>query len=194
MLSFRLPRATAALALLPLLAAAPAVASAQTFPTADPVIKRLWALGMDSSRVQEFAQVLLDSVGPRLSGTPLQKNANDWVVKTYTGWGISAKNEQVGTWRGWRRGHSHIDLRTPRVRTLEGTMLAYSPGTGGQAVEAPVIILPRFADTTAFVRWLPEARGKLVLVSAPMPTCRPVENWAANATPAVKAKHGRPVA
>jgi carboxypeptidase Q len=169
------------------LACAPAL-QAQTFPTADPVIKRMWALGMDSSRVQSLAQVLLDSLGPRLSGTPLQKNANDWLVKTYESWGIPARNEQVGTWRGWRRGHSHIDLRTPRVRSLEGTMLGYSPGTGGKAIEAPAIVLPRFADTAAFVRWLPEARGKLVLVSAPMPTCRPVENWTANATPAGKAR------
>jgi carboxypeptidase Q len=53
-------------------------------------------------------------------------------VQTYASWGIEAKNERVGTWRGWRRGHSHIDLVTPRVRSLEGTMLAYSPGTGRQ--------------------------------------------------------------
>ncbi len=168
--------------------AAPAYLPAQTFPTEDPVIKRLWALGMDSSRVQQLAQVFLDSLGPRLSGTPQQRAANDWVVKTYTDWGITARNEQVGTWRGWRRGHSHIDLRTPRVRSLEGTMLAYSPGTGGQPVEAEAIVLPRFADSAEFVRWLPQARGKFVLVSAPLPTCRPVENWTANATPEVKAR------
>lgn len=166
---------------------APSLA-AQTFPSNDPVIKRIWALGMDSSHVQSLAQVLLDSIGPRLSGTPLQKNGNDWLVKTYASWGIPAKNEQVGTWRGWRRGTSHIDLISPRVRSLEATMLAYSPGTGGQPIEAQAIVLPRFADTAAFVRWLPQARGKLVLVSAPMPTCRPVENWTENATPEVKAR------
>jgi flagellar biosynthesis protein FliQ len=37
-----------------------------------------------------------------------------------------------------------------------------------KAITAPAIVLPRFADSAAFVRWLPEARGKLVLVSAPM--------------------------
>ena len=162
--------------------------AAQTHTTDDAVIRRLWTLGMDSSRVQALAQVLLDSIGPRMSGTAGQKASNDWLVQTYQRWGIEAKNEQVGTWRGWRRGTSHIDLLTPRVRSLEGTMLAYSPGTGGRAVTAPAIILPRFADSTEFVRWLPQARGKYVLVSAPMPTCRPVENWAANATPEVKAR------
>ncbi len=182
------PLAAAAAFALSALTLATAPLAAQSFPTDDPVIRRLWTLGMDSSRVQSLGQVLLDSLGPRMSGTPNQKAANDWLVQTYASWGIEAKNERVGTWRGWRRGHSHIDLVTPRVRSLEGTMLAYSPGTGGQAITAPAVVLPRFADSAAFVRWLPEARGKLVLVSAPMPTCRPVENWTANAEPAVKAR------
>src|SRR5262249_20363336 len=48
------------------------------------------------------------------------------------------------------------------------------------------IILPRFPDSTAFVKWLPQAKGKLVLVAAPQPTCRPSDDWTANATPASK--------
>lgn len=161
---------------------------AQTFPTDDPVIQRLWRLGMDSSRAMALGQVLLDSLGPRLTGTAMQKQANDWMVKQYTAWGVSAKNEQVGTWRGWRRGHSHIDLLTPRVRTLEATMLAYSPGTGGRDLVAPTVILPLFPDSLAFQRWLPQAKGKLVLVSPPQPTCRPTDNWATHATPASRAR------
>jgi hypothetical protein len=158
--------------------------AAQTFPTSDPVIRRIWTLGMDSSQTYRLSQVLFDSLGPRLMGAPNLKAAQDWLVKTYQSWGIDAKNEQYGTWRGWRRGYSHIDLVEPRVRSLEGTMVGYSPGTGGKDLVATTIILPRFADSNAFARWLPRARGKLVLVSAPMPTCRPPEDWAENATPA----------
>jgi hypothetical protein len=171
-----------------LLAARVTPALAQTFPTDDPVIKRIWAIGMDSSHTEQLAHVLFDSIGPRLTGTPLHKAANDWLVSTYKRWGIPARNEQVGTWRGWRRGWSHIDLVAPRVRTLEGTMLGYSPGTNGKPLTASTIILPRFADSTEFVKWLPQAKGKLVLVSAPMPSCRPTEDWAQNATPASNAR------
>ena len=161
-----------------------ATAPAQTFPTKDPVIERIWALGMDSSHTYQLSQVLFDSLGPRLMGAPNLKSAQDWLVKTYQSWGIEAKNEQYGTWRGWRRGHSHIDLMEPRVRSLEGTMVGYSPGTGGKDLIAPVVVLPRFADSSEFVKWLPQASGKLVLVSAAMPTCRPPEDWVENATPA----------
>jgi carboxypeptidase Q len=175
----RLPLVAAGLAL----AAAPRLAAAQTFPTSDPVIKRIWTLGMDSSHTYQLSQALFDSLGPRLMGSPNLRAAQNWLVQTYHMWGIDAKNEQYGTWRGWRRGWSHIDLVSPRVRSLEGQMVGYSPGTGGRDLTASTIVLPRFADSTEFVRWLPQARGKLVLVAAPMPTCRPPEDWAQNATP-----------
>ena len=157
-------------------------ALAQTFPTNDQTIKRIWSVGMDSSHTYQLSQALFDSVGPRLMGTPNLRGAQNWLLKTYKSWGIDAKNEQYGTWRGWRRGPSHIDLVSPRVRTLEATMVGYSPGTGGRDVTAEAIILPRFADSTEFVKWLPQAKGKLVLVSAPQPTCRPPEDWAQFAT------------
>ena len=157
-----------------------------TFPTDDATIKRIWSIGMDSSQLQPLAHVLLDSIGPRLTGSPGFKSASDWVVKTYKSWGIDARQENYGTWRGWRRGASHIDLVSPRVRSLEGMMLAWSPGTKGRPVTAEAIVLPKFKDSTEFVKWLPQARGKIVMLSPAYPTCRPSEDWVQNATPESK--------
>src|SRR5678815_5285051 len=163
-------------------------AQSQVMTTIDPVLTRIQTVEFDSSRTEKLAHAMFDSLGPRLTGSPDLKRANDWLVAMYKSWGIEARNERVGTWRGWRRGYSHIDLVYPRVRTLEGTMLAYSPGTGKKDVTAPTVILPRFKDSTEFVKWLPAARGKLVLVAAPLPTCRPSDDWAANATAESKEK------
>jgi hypothetical protein len=97
---------------------------------------------MERSQVERLAQALLDSIGPRLTGTPCYTAAADWTIATYQGWGVTARKEPYGTWRGWRRGTSHIDLIQPRVRTLEGIILGWSPGTPrGRPVEAPVILL-----------------------------------------------------
>jgi hypothetical protein len=148
-----------------------------SFPTEDATLKRIWSVGMDSSHTEQLAHVLLDSIGPRLTGSPGFKSASDWVVKMYKSWGIEARQENYGTWRGWRRGASQIDLVSPRVRSLEGTMLAWSPGTGGVAKTAEAIVLPKFRDSTEFVKWLPQARGKIVLLSPAYPTCRPSEDW-----------------
>jgi hypothetical protein len=166
---------------------APVHSSLSAQEAADPILARIWTLGMDSSQTERLAQVLFDSIGPRMTGTAGLKHGNDWLVRTYQSWGIAARNERYGTWRGWRRGYSHIDLLEPRVRTLEGTMLGFSPGTRKKDLTAGTVILPRFPDSTAFVHWLPEAKGKLVLVAAPQPTCRPAENWEKHATPASKA-------
>lgn len=153
----------------------------QTFPSDDPVIERMWAEGMDSSRAQRLAQVLLDSLGPRLTGSPAQRAAQDWLLATYASWGIEARNEQYGTWKGWERGVTHIDLVEPRVRTLQGMLLAWSPATDG-TVRAGVVLFPEVEDSAAFEAWLPKARDKFVLLSFPEPSCRPEENWEEFAT------------
>jgi hypothetical protein len=77
-----------------------------------------------------------------------------------------------------------VDLISPRVRSLEGMMLAWSPGTNGKPVQGPVVVLPMAADTAAFTAMLPQVKGKFVLASAPQPTCRPDDNWQRWAEPA----------
>ena len=57
----------------------PGRASAQAFPTNDPMLRRIWSIGMDSSQTWALAQALLDSIGPRLTGTPNQKAGGEWV-------------------------------------------------------------------------------------------------------------------
>ena len=180
---------TTAVTVVALAAARPLAAQRTTqFPSNDQGLQRIWRLGMDSSQVQPLAQALFDSVGPRLTGSPGLRAASDWVIRKYSSWGIDAKREQYGTWRGWRRGTSHIDLVAPRVRSLEGMMLAWSPGTKGHPVTAPAIVLPKFKDSTEFVKWLPQAKGKIVLLSPAWPTCRPSEDWYRWSTPEAMAR------
>lgn len=152
-------------------------AAGQTFPSDDPVIRRIWAEEMDSTQLPALAHQLFDVIGPRLVGSPGMEKAHEWAVARYRSWGINAENQQFGTWRGWERGVSHIDLLAPRVRTLEGTMLAFSPGTRKGGVTAGLVILADCPDSVAFRRWLPNVRGKFVLVSQPQPTGRPDKNW-----------------
>ncbi|MGH7455523.1 MAG: peptidase M28, partial [bacterium] len=70
----------------------------------------------------------------------------------------------------------------PRVRTLEGMMLAWSPGTPKNGMQAGTIILPEVADSAAFQNWLPNVKGKFVLISMPQPTGRPDKDWEEFAT------------
>ena len=162
--------------------AATAPLAGQTFPVDNPILKQIWTQGMDSSQTWPLAQALFDSIGPRLTGSPGLRAGQQWLRAIYDRWGIAARTEPYGTWRGWRRGVTHIDLVQPRVRSLEGMMLAWSPGTKGK-VEAGTIILPDLPDSAAYQQWLPQAKGQFVLVSYAQPTCRPDSSYKQFALP-----------
>ncbi len=130
-----------------------------------------------NSQLEKLAHELMDGIGPRLVGTPEMQKAGDWALAKYQEWGIAARNEKWGEWRGWQRGVSHIDMIYPRAKSLEGMQLAWSPGTNGKTIEAEVIVLPYLADSVAFAKWLPSAKGKIVLTSMNQPTGRPDYNW-----------------
>ena len=131
----------------------------------------------ENSQLEKLAHELMDGIGPRLVGTPQMQQAHDWAVEKYKSWGITARNEKWGEWRGWQRGITHIDMIAPWVRSLEGTQLAWSPGTGGKTITGETIIIADVADSVAFQQWLPNVKGKFVLVSMPQPTGRPDYNW-----------------
>jgi carboxypeptidase Q len=143
----------------------------------DPVIKAIIKEETENSQLKVLGHQLLDEIGPRLVGTPKMKEANDWAVAKYTSWGIPAHNEKWGDWRGWERGTTHIDMISPWIKTLQGTQLAWSPGTKGKTITGDVIILPDVADSIAFQKWLPNVKGKFVMISMNQPTGRPDHNW-----------------
>ena len=152
-------------------------AAAQGLAVPDPVLEGIWAEAMDNSHFEEMAQALLDSIGPRLTGSPQMERAQEWAVSMLSGWGVEARTERYGTWEGWDRGVSHVDLVSPRVRSLEGRILAWSPGTGGEPVEGGVAVLPEMRSPADWQAFLGTVSGKWVMFSAPEPTCRADEQW-----------------
>ncbi|MFC4722418.1 M20/M25/M40 family metallo-hydrolase [Geojedonia litorea] len=138
----------------------------------------------ENSQLEVLAYELLDVIGPRLVGTPQMKVAHDWAITKYSGWGIPARNEKWGEWRGWERGITHIDMVSPRVESLNGTQLAWNPSTGSKGITAEVIIIPTLKDEADFQNWLPKVKGKIVMISMMQPTGRPDYNWEKFATEA----------
>jgi hypothetical protein len=136
----------------------------------------------NNSQLKNLAHELFDKIGPRLVGTPQMKQANDWAVAKYAGWGINARNEQWGEWKGWERGITHMDMIKPRVKSLEGTQLAWSPSTKGKTITAELVIIPDLEDSLAFAKWLPNVKKTFVMIYMCQPTGRPDYNWQEFAT------------
>lgn len=147
------------------------------FAQQEKIIKGIIEEEKSNSQVKMLAHEMLDVIGPRLVGTPEMKQAHDWAVSTYKKWDISAENQEWGTWRGWERGITHIDLVSPRTSTLDGRILAWSPGTSKKGATAEVILLPEAQDSIAFAKMINQVKGKFVMVSPYQPTGRPDENW-----------------
>lgn len=150
----------------------------------DPIIENIIKEANENSQLERLGHELLDVIGPRLVGTPQMKQANDWAVSKYKGWGISAENQKWGEWRGWERGITHIDMLYPRIQTLAGTQLAWSPSTGSEGVTAELVVLPNVKGEADFKKWLRSVKGKLVMISMKEPTGRPNYNWEEFATEA----------
>jgi hypothetical protein len=158
----------------------------------DPVIRRIWQEGVERSQTERFAQVLTDSIGPRLSGTEGFAAAVEWLLRTYAVLQIPARKEQYGTWRGWQRGPLHVDLLAPWVGTLEARFAAWSPGTNGP-VEGEVVALPPAATDAEATAWLASVRGKYVLLTAPRPMCRAPQELVRYARPETVERNAREI-
>jgi carboxypeptidase Q len=114
-----------------------------------------------NSQLEKTGHELMDGVGPRLVGSPQMQQAHDWAVEKYKSWGIPARNEKWGEWRGWERGITHIDMVSPWTKSLAGTQLAWSPNTKGKTVTGDVVIIPDRCRFTGFPEMVAECERKV---------------------------------
>lgn len=154
-------------------AAAPA-ATTPAAPTFDEMAWKIRREASSRSEVMRTLHVLTDLYGPRLTGSPNLRKAQDWVVTQATAWGL--KNAHLEEWDfghpGWVNDRASVHLTAPVQDTLVVEALAWTPGTSG-TVTARAMLLelpqrPTEAQLTAYfdsVRG--EVRGKAVLVGQP---------------------------
>src|SRR5947207_1994501 len=160
----------------------------RTSAPTDPIIQAMYEEGVHHSHGLVLSLVRFDSIGPRLTNSDRYNAGQDWLVKTYASWGITARKEPWGTWSSWKRGPTHLDLIAPRVRSLEAMMLAWSPGTEGRDVEGDVVLLPDARTPEDFSGVAGGLRGKFVLVSPPNPSCRMPAQWTEFGQPGAAAR------
>lgn len=148
----------------------------------DAVVAAIIQEAQVNSQLENYAFELVDMIGPRLVGSPQMKQAHDWVVKQYTALGADARNEAYGEWRSWERGTSQVTMTYPRIKSLEGTQLAFSPATKEKGVEAEVVAMPPFRSQADFQSWLKTVKGKIVLIGMNPISGRSDANWKESAS------------
>ena len=88
----------------------------------------------------ETLQHLTDVIGPRLSGSPAMRKANDWAAERLRGYGLTARLEQYYFGVTWERGPAAFRLTAPFTRAMTGHSWAWTAGTGGKTLAGPVVL------------------------------------------------------
>ena len=108
---------------------------------------------------------LSDEIGPRLTGSPAMKKANEWTKNKLTEWGLeNAHLEGFDFGPGWTAERIEVSMTTPRRTQLSALPVSWHPGTDGK-LEGEVFHAPmqREAD---FEKWAGMLKGKIVLVDS----------------------------
>jgi carboxypeptidase Q len=95
--------------------------------------------GLHHSQVMDTLYQLTDVIGPRLTGSPQLKAANDWTRDQFTRWGlVNAHLEGYPFGRGWSFSACQVRLVSPRTAVFLAYPKAWTPGTNGP-LRGPVI-------------------------------------------------------
>lgn len=151
--------AATALVLIATFAASP-IALAQSPERVDlGAMTRIRQEGLTNSKVMETLAMLTDVIGPRLTGSPSLKRANEWTRDQLTEWGIA--NAHLEAWgpfgRGWSLEHCSVHMVTPQAAPLIAVPKAWTPGTNG-VKRGKVIRVPKTPESDADLAAL---KGKL---------------------------------
>lgn len=128
------------------------------------VVEQIRQEGFERSQIEALARYLTEVIGPRLTGSPGMRAANEWTVEKYREWGLT--NTQVEPWgefgRGWaNRGYAGRIL-TPFEQPLHGQPMAWTGSTDGTVRGEAMVVQAASPDEVQ--RYRGQLSGKFLLV------------------------------
>jgi carboxypeptidase Q len=89
--------------------------------------------GLQHSHVMEYGSGLADGIGPRLTGSPNMKKANEWTRDQLAEMGcVNAHLEDWGEFgMGWRQNNTWLRMASPDTAVMMGQATPWSPATNG---------------------------------------------------------------
>ena len=139
----------------------------QPTPTPDPndPIVRIKDEGMNHSQVMNTLSYLSDVIGPRLTGSPNMKRANEWTRDQLTKWGL--QNAHLEAWgpfgRGWVLKDFAAEVIAPQTIPLIAYPKAWSPSVN---ITSGDVVYFDAKDENDLQRFKGNLRGKIVLTSS----------------------------
>jgi len=151
-------------------------------PVDTAMVRKIRNEGLNHSKVMETAFYLTDASGPRLSGSPELKHAQDWAVNQLKTWGlVNATREPWGKFgKGWEVKKNYAAMTVPYYHAIVAIPKAWTPGTNG-ALSGDVVLIK--ADTIAdLAKYKGTLKGKVVIFDTKPPVERTYKADAARYT------------
>ena len=170
-------------ALILLVAPASAVAQIAQEKVDLAVVQRIREEGLERSQLPQTIRYLTEVIGPRLTGSPAMKRANDWTASQFREMGLV--NVTVEPWGEFGRGWENVSysgmILSPFVQPLHAHPVGWTGSTRGAITGQAVIVK---ADS---VQDLAQYRGRLrnaIVLSQDPPEVEPEWEWQERRTPA----------
>ncbi|PYT47554.1 MAG: peptidase M28 [Acidobacteria bacterium] len=143
--------------------AKPAAEDASAFAAAD---AQILSEVRDHSEVMQNSEYLGDAIGPRLTGSPQLKQANDWTAVKFREYGLT--NVHLEPWtiaHSWTRGTAHARIVSPTEHPLTIASAGWAPGTAG-IVRGSVAYVDIKTDED-FEKYRGKLKGAIVIAQEP---------------------------
>ncbi len=126
------------------------------------------------SHIMEYASGLTDGIGPRLTGSPNLKHANEWTRDQFTAMGCT--NAHLEDWgefgMGWQQLNTWVRMTSPDTAVFIAQAAPWSPATKGPVTASAVWVdIKTEAD---FDKYRGKLAGKIVFLGE-MREVKPVD-------------------
>ena len=122
--------------------------------------------GLQHSPIMEYASGLVDGIGPRLTGSPNLKRANEWTRDQFTAMGCS--NAHLEDWgefgMGWQQLNTWVRMTEPDTAVFVAQATPWSPSSNGPITAQAVSVV--ISDEADLAKYKGKLSGKIVLLGA----------------------------
>lgn len=142
---------------------ASAAKSSDATNSGNETVQRIKDESLNRSQVMETLSYLTDVIGPRLTGSPNMKRANEWTLDKLREWGL--ENAHLESWgpfgRGWTLQRFSAQVVEPYTVPLIAYPKAWSPSTNGPVTGDAIYVDAK--TETDLQKYKGKLRGAIVL-------------------------------
>src|SRR5215468_8553666 len=126
----------------------------------------------EHSEAAQNLEYISDNIGPRLTGSPQLKSANDWTADAFRKYGLT--NVHLESWKiahSWTRGTAKARIVYPTEHPLTIASAGWAPGTNGP-VRGSVVFFDAESKED-FAKYKGKLEGAIVIATEPQPLSPP---------------------